>query len=108
MSQHPLIKQIVKSQFDIELLTTNDEVLEQTHSDLIRENIKPDAARFIEILQELRTLEKWYSVYIMRFLKDLNKTDVLYTTINQVGTVSGRVTSDFQQFPKNQSVPEMG
>ena len=100
MSQHPLIKQIVKSQFDIELLTTNDEVLEQTHSDLIRENIKPDAARFIEILQELRTLEKWYSVYIMRFLKDLNKTDVLYTTINQVGTVSGRVTSDFQQFPK--------
>ena len=28
-------------------------------------------------------------------------TERLYTTINQVGTVSGRVTSDFQQFPKD-------
>lgn len=37
----------------------------------------------------------------MRFIKDLQNSDRLYTTINQVGTVSGRVTSDFQQFPKD-------
>ena len=48
----------------------------------------------------MRTLEKWYSAYIIRFQKDLKFNDKLYTTINQVGAVSGRVTSDFQQFPK--------
>jgi DNA polymerase-1 len=31
----------------------------------------------------------------------INNTDRLYTQIHQVGTVSGRVTSDFQQFPKD-------
>ena len=30
----------------------------------------------------------------------LTEDNMLYTTINQVGTVSGRITSDFQQFPK--------
>ena len=34
-------------------------------------------------------------------MRDLQHTDRLYTTIHQVGTVSGRVTSDFQQFPKD-------
>jgi DNA polymerase-1 len=31
----------------------------------------------------------------------INNTDRLYTQIYHVGTVSGRVTSDFQQFPKD-------
>ena len=69
-------------------------------SDLIRENTNEKAIDFIKNLQELRTLEKWYSVYIMRFIRDLKNTDKLHTQINQVGTVSCRVTSDFQQFPK--------
>jgi len=31
----------------------------------------------------------------------MENTDRIYTTINQAGTVSGRVTSDFQQFPRS-------
>lgn len=81
--------------------TTEAEILDRTVSDLKRAESNPVAVEFIETLQELRTLEKWYSTYIMRFIVDFNKEDgKIYTTVFQAGTVSGRVTSDFQQFPK--------
>ena len=101
IGQHQVIKTLFKNKFDIEIASTSNDNLEHLHSNLIRAKAHPDAIEFIELIEELRTLEKWYSVYIMRFIKDLRNTDRLYTTINQVGTVSGRVTSDFQQFPKN-------
>ena len=100
IGQHALIKQIFKDTFNLELPSTSKENLELTKSELQRNNKNPKAIEFISLIEELRTLEKWYSVYILRFVKDLRNTDRLYTTINQVGTVSGRVTSDFQQFPK--------
>lgn len=100
IGQHALIKETFTKVFGIPIETTNAEELQLLHSTLLRNQANPDAIKFIEVLQELRTLEKWYSTYIVRFLKELNNTDRLYTTIHQVGTVSGRVTSDFQQFPK--------
>ena len=100
IGQHEFIKQLFKTKFNITLQSTGKEAIEQIHSDLIRKHENPEAIKFISLIEELRTLEKWYSVYILRFIKDLQHTDRLYTTINQVGTVSGRVTSDFQQFPK--------
>lgn len=99
--QHEAIKKILNEDFDCAITTTNAEELNKVHSDLIREGTNPEAVALIEVLQELRTLEKWYSVYIMRFLKSLKDTDRLYAQISQVGAVSGRVTSDFQQFPKD-------
>jgi len=53
-------------------------------------------ADVIRIIQELRTLEKWFSTYLKRF-KDV---DMVYTQINQVGAATLRMSSDFQQFPK--------
>lgn len=100
IGQHALIKQIFKNKFNLELPSTSKDNLDLTKSELQRNNENPKAIEFISLIEELRTLEKWYSVYILRFVKDLRHTDRLYTTINQVGTVSGRVTSDFQQFPK--------
>lgn len=97
VGQHALIKDIAKSRFGVELPSTRDSEMEQFINDMPPEHpIVP----WIQLLQELRTLEKWYSVYIIRFLRSLNEDNKLYTTINQVGTVTGRVTSDFQQFPK--------
>ena len=101
IGQHALIKEIFKSKFGIELISTNSDEIDLLKSQLIREGGHEEAVEFIDLIQELRTLEKWYSTYIIRFKKDLVKHDRLYTTINQVGTVSGRVTSDFQQFPKD-------
>lgn len=100
IGQHALVKEIFESKFNIPLISTNSTELDLLKSSLIQQNSITDAIEFIDVLQELRTLEKWYSVYVLRFLKDLQHTDRLYTTINQVGAVSGRVTSDFQQFPK--------
>jgi len=101
INQHELIRELLGTQFGIVCGTTKSEELTRLESDLRHTGKNPDAANFISLVQELRTLEKWYSTYILRFLRNLQGTDRLYTTINSVGTISGRVTSDFQQFPKD-------
>lgn len=100
IGQHALIKSILND-LGVCIESTNAAELDLIKSTLIREANNPKALDFIETVQELRTLEKWYSAYIIRFINDLKLDNRLYTTINQVGTVSGRVTSDFQQFPKD-------
>lgn len=101
IGQHELIKSILYNDFDVDVPSTANENLELKLSELEREGEHEDAVALIKVIQELRTLEKWYSTYVMRFLNQLKNSDRLYTTIHQVGTVSGRVTSDFQQFPKD-------
>lgn len=101
IGQHERIKTILNDRFNITVDSTGSEALDRIHSDLLHSGENPEGCKFIELVQELRTLEKWYSVYIMRFVKNLKTQDRLYTTLNQVGTVSGRITSDFQQFPSS-------
>lgn len=96
VNQNPAIKRILNTKYELNVPSTGNDALDKIKAKLD----ESEAKQFIEVLQELRTLEKWYSVYIVRFLKELKNNDRLYTSINQVGTVSGRVTSDFQQFPK--------
>lgn len=108
IGQHNVIKKLLNNHYNVFVQQTGKEVLNTVKSDLIQNNENPEAVEFINLVQELRTLEKWYSVYIMRFVRDLQNTDRLYTQINQVGTVSGRVTSDFQQFPKAGIVDDKG
>ena len=100
IGQHAVVKDIINNYFGVSAESTNSAKLDLLVNELKRSNPDNAVIEFIETLQELRTLEKWYAVYILRFQNALHKTDRLYTTINQVGTVSGRVTSDFQQFPK--------
>lgn len=99
IAQKPFILKLL-ADLDVFLTSTEDEQLSRAKNDLKKTNNGHPAIRIIELIQELRTLEKWYSTYILRFEKDLMRSDRLYTTINSVGAVSGRVTSDFQQFPK--------
>lgn len=99
VGQNQKILEILRG-YGLPIDSTGDEIISKAHTDLLHSDPENPAIKIIELIQELRTLEKWYSTYIIRFLKDLKKTDRLYTTINSVGAVSGRVTSDFQQFPK--------
>lgn len=99
IAQHAKVLDILQNR-GISIDSTRDDVMAKVKADLKHTDPENPCIEIISLIQELRTLEKWYSVYIMRFIKDLRHTDRLYTTINQVGTVSGRVTSDFQQFPK--------
>lgn len=108
LGQHARIKQLFQTKFGQHVASTSADTLQQLRASLTRKQEAADCVRFIVLLEELRTLEKWYAVYINRFLRDLEHTDRLYTTINQVGTVSGRVTSDFQQFPNNAIQTEDG
>lgn len=101
VGQSARIIQLMQERFNQTVTSSSAEVLDRLASDLQRANAQPECVEFIHVLDELRTLEKWYAVYILRFIKELQNTDRLYTTIHQVGTVSGRVTSDFQQFPKD-------
>ena len=101
VGQSARIVQLMQERFGQTVESSSAEVLDRLASDLQRANAQLECVEFIHVLDELRTLEKWYAVYILRFIRDLQHTDRLYTTIHQVGTVSGRVTSDFQQFPKD-------
>jgi DNA polymerase-1 len=105
VGQHQRIKEILSQKYKLNLRSTNDGVLSKVMADLPQDN---PAVEFIKLLQELRTLYKWYSTYIIRFLNELKLSSRLYTQINQVGAVSGRVTSDFQQFPKHAITKENG
>lgn len=99
VGQHALIKDIL-AEMGLYVPSTGKEELDVLLSKLKHTEENPVAADFIEVVQELRTLEKWYSTYIMRFEVDLKYGDMLYTTINLNTAVTGRVSSDFQQFPK--------
>lgn len=108
IGQHEVVRNILTEDFNVDITATNATELDLVLSNLIIENKDNPAIQIIKLIQELRTLEKWYSAYITRFLKDLINTDRLYTTINQVGAVSGRVTSNFQQFPRDPILTEDG
>lgn len=100
-NQAVTIMAILKERYGIEVSSTNADELNILVSNLKREGNGEAAIDFIECIQELRTLEKWYSTYIVRFLYELKFSNKIYTAINLTGTVSGRVTSDFQQFPNS-------
>ena len=110
IGQHAFIKEMLANDFDWSLPSTGAGVVDMELSKLIRENPSNPAIKVMKLIQELRTLEKWYSAYIIRFQKVIEyyNTDRLYTQMNQVGAVSGRFTSDFQQFPKEAITKEDG
>lgn len=110
IGQHAFIKDMMNEDFDWNLPSTGAAVVDLELSKLIRENPNNPAIKVMQLIQELRTLEKWYSAYIIRFQKTLEyyNTDRLYTQLNQVGAITGRFTSDFQQFPKEAIFKEDG
>lgn len=101
IGQHALVKTILEEDFDLPVPSTGKDVLDDVVAHLRIKQPNHAAIEFIDYIQELRTLEKWYSAYIIRFQKSLNNCDRIYPMINSVGTVSGRCTSDWQQMPKD-------
>ena len=101
VGQHAEIKKILITKYNLSVPGTGKEDLNRIYDELKVKEPDSEVVRFIGLVQELRTLEKWYSTYLLRFIRELDQGHKrIYTQINQVGTVSGRVTSDFQQFPK--------
>lgn len=109
ISQSKLLLKIFNEYFEFSLSSTNAEVLDR---ELVNLKHNPEENKeiiqFIETIQELRSLEKWYSTYIVRFVQQLERNPRIFTQIAQVGTVSGRVSSDFQQFPREALYDDKG
>lgn len=100
IGQHTIIKKILEKLLNTELESTNKTKLNRLLAELKANSPEHVCIDIIKTINRLRTMEKWYSTYILRFENQLKHSKKIYTQINQVGTVSGRVTSDFQQFPK--------
>ena len=64
--------------------------------------------RVSQIITRLRRLEKWQSTYISRIIEVAEYDGNFYTQYGQFNTVSGRLGSDAQQFPKERILTEEG
>ncbi len=93
IGQHKRIKELFEEKWGIKLASTDDRALSKVD--------QGDAQKAARIIQELRTLEKWYSAYIERMLDKSEFDGRAYTQINSASAITGRVSSDFQQFPKH-------
>ena len=92
------IKKYFDSVFNIKLIASDKKAISGlTH----HENKK--VAEIAKLILKLRTVDKWLSTYIDGVLNkiiEVNGEWRLYTSINNNGAVSGRVSCDLQQMPK--------
>lgn len=96
IGQHALIKKIFKDLYGLLLESSNAEALSKINNPLSN------------LITELRSLIKWYSTYCVGWLEKLDENNKVYAELNQVGAVSGRFSSDFQQFPKEPMLDSNG
>jgi DNA polymerase-1 len=107
-NQNQAIKEMLFNKFGYELPSTDKNemhILMQTDKSM-PENVK----KYLENVIYLRTLLKWVATYINPILWKLNNTGdtKVYTQYNPNGAVSGRFSSNFQQFPKNPIYSKIG
>ena len=98
VGQHAEIKKFFESEFGLKLDSSDKKAI----SSLVHhENEK--VSKIARLILKLRTVDKWLSTYIdgvLNKIVEVNGEWKLYTSINNNGTVSGRVSCDLQQMPK--------
>lgn len=97
VGQHERIKKLYEEKWSIVLESADKKAMK----DVLKLECAEEAKEFAQLVQDLRTLEKWYSTYILRLIKNSQYDGRVYTQISQCSAVSGRVGSDFQQMPKD-------
>lgn len=102
MQGHSIGKALVE-QFDVKLPKTAKGMYqtdEKALKEALAQNPNPKLTKIVELITELRTVDKWISTYIVGKLENIDIDGRLRFYITNSGTVSGRVTSDMQQQPK--------
>lgn len=96
VGQHARIKQLFDEKWDIFLESADKSSMKK-----VEKGFTGDPKRFAQLVNTLRTAEKWYSTYIKRVISLAEYDGKAYTQINLSGALSGRMSSDFQQFPRD-------
>lgn len=96
VGQHDRLKEIFLEKFGVRLESCDKAALKR-----VMKTYEGEPKEFATIITALRSLEKWYSTYIKRIMDLASYDGNVYTQINLNGAVSGRMSSDFQQFPKS-------
>ena len=98
VGQHDKIKKFFNDTFNLNLDKSDKKAIQQlTHHE------NNDVAEIAKLIIKLRTVDKWLSTYIdgvLNKIVEVNGEWRLYTSINNNGAISGRVSCDLQQMPK--------
>jgi len=95
VGQHNEIKKILLNQFKVKTEKADEKALKYIIDNTDNETL----TNICKNILELRTLDKWLSTYIDGKLNAVVNGRI-YTDINNNGAVSGRVSCDMQQQPK--------
>jgi DNA polymerase-1 len=92
VGQHSVIKDIYEERIGYRPASTDKQFIAQQIG---------EGDDLAVLIKKLRTAEKWRSTYIERILEISSHDGRFYTSFNQFGAVSGRLSGDAQQFPKD-------
>lgn len=95
VGQHEFIKKFLKDKYHIKTDKADEKALKYIRDNTDNEEVKDICNNILE----LRTLDKWISTYVDGKLNSILDGRI-YTDINNSGAVSGRVSCDMQQQPK--------
>ena len=95
VGQHEMIKRILLHKYSIKTDKADEKALKCIKDNTTNEEVKDICTN----IMELRTLDKWISTYVDGKLNAVVNGRI-YTDINNSGAVSGRVSCDMQQQPK--------
>ena len=98
VGQHDKIKAFFLIRYGIKLEKSDKKAIQQ-----LQHHENEEVATIAKLIIKLRTVDKWISTYIDGVLNKIIEKDGewrLYTSINNNGAVSGRVSCDLQQMPK--------
>ena len=98
VSQHKEIKAFFNSKYGLNLEKSDKRAIQQ-----LSHNENKEIAEIAKLIIKLRTVDKWLSTYIDGVLNkiiEVNGEWKLYTSLNNNGAISGRVSCDLQQMPK--------
>ena len=95
VGQHDFIKKLLLAKYKIKTDKADEKALKYIREHTDNEEVKDICNNILE----LRTLDKWISTYVDGKLNAVVNGRI-YTDINNNGAVSGRVSCDMQQQPK--------
>lgn len=98
VGEHKTIREFFNNKYGLNLENCDKKTIKR-----LCKNDNKEVETIAKLIKTLRTVDKWLSTYIDGVLNKISEENGVYklhTTINNNGTVSGRVSCDLQQMPK--------